>query len=55
MYSIAAPVIGAFITIMNGINSRFSALVGALPAALTIHLVGFFLISGILIVKRLGA
>lgn len=45
MYSIAAPVIGALITIMNSINSRFSSLVGALPAALAIHMAGMVFIS----------
>ena len=48
MYGIAAPFIGVLITMMNGVNSRLSSVVGALTAALTIHVTGIVIIHGVL-------
>ena len=48
MYGIAAPFIGVLITMMNGVNSRLSSAVGALVAALTIHIAGIVIIHGVL-------
>jgi transporter family-2 protein len=52
LYSALAPLIGAVITIMNLLNSRFSGLVGTLIATLVIHVVGLAAVSAILLVKR---
>ena len=55
VYSALAPLIGAVITIMNDVNSRFSGLVGTLTSTLVIHIVGLAVVSAILLVKRENA
>ncbi len=52
MYSALAPLIGAVITLMNDVNSRFSGIVGNLVAAVVIHLVGLTAVSVILLVRQ---
>jgi bacterial/archaeal transporter family-2 protein len=52
LYSALAPLIGALITLMSGVNSRFSAVVGTLTATLVIHIAGLLAISAILLVRR---
>jgi transporter family-2 protein len=52
MYSALAPLIGALITLMNGLNSRFSARAGVLVSVLVIHAVGLFAVSVFLAAKR---
>jgi bacterial/archaeal transporter family-2 protein len=47
----AAPLVGALITLMNGVNSRLSNRVGYLVAALVIHLVGLAAVSLVLLVR----
>jgi len=52
MYSALAPLVGALITLMNGLNSRFSAIAGSLAAVLFIHLAGLAAVSVALLLKR---
>ncbi len=52
MYSALAPLVGALITLMNGVNSRFSGGVGNLVSILVIHLVGLAAVSAVLLVRR---
>jgi bacterial/archaeal transporter family-2 protein len=52
MYSALAPLVGAVITLMNGINSRFAGFVGYIVASLVIHIVGLVLVSVILLARR---
>lgn len=52
MYTAFAPMVGAVITVMNGINSRLAAAVGILLAALVIHLVGLAAISVLSLIRR---
>ena len=52
MYSALAPLVGAVITLMNGINSRFAGFVGYIVASLVIHVVGLVLVSLILLGRR---
>jgi transporter family-2 protein len=47
-----APLVGALITIMSGINSRFSEAVGYLLAAPIIHVAGLATVSLLLLVRR---
>jgi transporter family-2 protein len=51
VYAALAPLIGAVITIMNDLNSRFSELAGVLLATVVIHVVGLVVVSVILLVK----
>jgi 2-haloacid dehalogenase len=51
MYSALAPLVGVVITLMNGINSRFSGYIGGLFATLVIHLVGLVAVSAVLLAK----
>jgi len=51
-YSALAPAIGALITVMNGLNSRFSDIVGKPLAAISIHVAGLVAISAILLAKH---
>jgi transporter family-2 protein len=50
-YSALAPLVGALVTLMLGVNSRFSGLVGNLVATLVIHMVGLAAVSAVLLVK----
>jgi len=52
MYSALAPLVGALITIMNGLNSRLSAITGNLVAALAIHIAGLVAVSIVLLARR---
>ena len=52
MYIAIAPLVGALITYMNGVNSRFSATVGSLLAALVVHLVGLATVSLVLLFAK---
>ena len=52
MYSALAPFIGALITLMYGVNSRFSALAGNLVSTLVIHVVGLAAVSIVLLAKH---
>jgi len=52
MFSALAPLVGMLITLMNGLNSRFSKGVGILVACLSIHLAGLSAVSLILLVKK---
>lgn len=52
MYGIVAPLIGALITIMNGVNSRFSSLAGAAVSALVIHAAGLCALALVFAVRR---
>jgi bacterial/archaeal transporter family-2 protein len=52
MYGALAPVAGALITLMNGLNSRLYARAGNLVATLVIHIVGLAAISLVLLVRR---
>jgi transporter family-2 protein len=54
MYSVLAPLVGALITVMNGVNSRFASGVGTLVASLVIHLVGLATVSTFLLLRREG-
>ncbi|HOX34039.1 MAG TPA: DMT family transporter [Spirochaetales bacterium] len=54
MYAALAPLVGALITLMNGLNSRFAARVGYLAAALVIHLAGLAAVQLILLARREG-
>jgi len=51
-YSILVPLVGALITFMSGVNTRLTARVGFLAAAVVIHVAGLAAISAILSVKR---
>jgi transporter family-2 protein len=51
-YTALAPLVGALVTLMLGVNSRFSWLVGNLVATLVIHVVGLVGVSAVLLVKR---
>ncbi len=52
VYSAAVPLVGALITVMSGVNSRFAGLVGNLTATLVIHVAGLAAVSAIFLVKR---
>jgi transporter family-2 protein len=52
MYGALAPLIGALVTIMSGINSRFSEIAGPVVAVLVIHATGLIAILGISLVRR---
>jgi len=52
MYGVLALTIGAVITIMNDVNSQFTALAGSLFAVVGIHVAGLVTISAILLVRR---
>jgi transporter family-2 protein len=52
VYTALAPVIGAVITLMNDVNSRFSELAGILLATIVIHVVGLAVVSAVLLVRR---
>jgi bacterial/archaeal transporter family-2 protein len=52
LYSAAAPLVGAVITLMTTVNSRFSAVVGNLVATLVIHVAGLAAVSAVLLLKR---
>jgi bacterial/archaeal transporter family-2 protein len=51
-YSALASAIGALITAMNGLNSRFSDIVGIPAAAIAIHVAGLVAVSAILFARR---
>lgn len=51
-YIALAPLVGALVTLMLGVNSRFSGVVGNLVATLVIHVVGLVGVSAVLLVKR---
>jgi transporter family-2 protein len=51
-YGIFAPLVGALITIMNGVNSGFSEITGNVVAVLVIHLAGLFAVSIILLFRK---
>jgi transporter family-2 protein len=51
-YGVLAPLVGAVITLMNSINSRFSVYVGILVSTLVIHLVGLAAVSVVLLARR---
>jgi transporter family-2 protein len=51
-YVALAPLVGALVTLMLGVNSRLSLLVGNLVATLVIHAVGLAGVSAVLLVKR---
>lgn len=52
MYGALAPLVGALVTIMSGINSRFSELVAPVVAVFVIHAVGLAAISTVSLVRR---
>ena len=52
MYILFAPLVGALITVMNGINSVFAARVGSYLSVLVIHLAGLLAVSLVILVKR---
>ena len=52
MYGAIAPLVGALVTIMSGINSRLSELVGPVVAVLVIHAVGLAAIVGVSLARR---
>lgn len=52
MYSVLAPLVGALITLMNGVNSRFSGYVGYLVSTLVIHLAGLAAVSVVLLARK---
>ncbi len=52
MYSFLAPLIGALITAMYGINSRLSGLVGNLVATLVIHMAGLGAVQVVLAARH---
>ena len=52
LYSALAPLVGAVITLMSSVNSRFSAIVGNLVATAVIHAAGLAAVSAVLLVKR---
>ena len=52
MYTVLAPLVGALITFMNGVNSRFSGQTGILVASLVIHVVGLTAVSALLLLGR---
>ncbi len=52
MYSAFAPLVGALITLMNGVNSRFAGYAGSLVSTLVIHLVGLTAVSVLLLARR---
>ena len=54
MYALLASLIGGIITVMNGINSLFSARVGNLAAVLCIHIVGLSSVTLVLLFRREG-
>jgi transporter family-2 protein len=47
-----APLVGALITVMSGVNSRFAGIVGNLVAMLVIHVVGLAAVSAVLLFRR---
>lgn len=49
---VAVPLIGALITLMSGVNSRFSGMVGSVVATLVIHVAGLAAVSAILLFRR---
>jgi transporter family-2 protein len=51
-YGALAPLVGAVITLMSSVNSRFSAIVGNLVATAVIHAAGLAAVSAVLLVKR---
>lgn len=52
MYAAFAPLVGAIITLMNALNSRFAILVGSLLSTLALHVVGLAAVSLVLLVKK---
>ncbi len=52
MYNALTPLVGALITIMNGVNSRLSERVGYLVATILIHVVGLTAISVVSLARR---
>jgi len=52
MYGALAPLVGALVTIMSGINSRLSELVDPVVAVLVIHAVGLAAIVGVTLARR---
>jgi transporter family-2 protein len=51
-YSVFVPLVGALITFMSGVNTRLTARVGFLAAAIVIHVAGLAAVSVILLVKH---
>jgi bacterial/archaeal transporter family-2 protein len=52
MYALLAPLVGAVITLMNGVNSVFSVAVGNYLATLVIHIVGLAALCLILAFRK---
>jgi transporter family-2 protein len=52
LYSVSAVAVGAVITLMSTVNSRFSGIVGNVVATLVIHVAGLVAVSAILLFKR---
>jgi transporter family-2 protein len=50
-----APLVGALVTVMNGVNSRFSSSVGNLVSTLVIHIAGLAAVSVLLAAGRESA
>jgi bacterial/archaeal transporter family-2 protein len=53
-YGLFAPLVGALITVMNGVNSGFSEITGNVIAVLVIHLAGLFAVSVVLLFRKEG-
>lgn len=52
MYILFAPLVGALITVMNGINSIFASRVGSYLSVLVIHVAGLLAVSLVLLFRR---
>lgn len=52
MYVLFAPLVGVLLTVMNSINSRFSAEVGSYLSVLAIHLAGLAAVSLVLLLPK---
>jgi transporter family-2 protein len=50
-----APFVGALVTVMSGVNSRFAGIVGTLVATLVIHISGLAGVSAVLLFRREAA
>jgi bacterial/archaeal transporter family-2 protein len=51
-YIVLTPLVGALVTVMNGVNSRFSSSVGNLVSTLVIHIAGLAAVSVFLAARR---
>ncbi len=52
MYQVLAALVGALITLMYGVNSRFAGIAGPVVATLVIHVSGLIAVSIICLLKR---